>query len=316
MPGWRGGIAAVQDASVRRHPDRPAASGYAAAMLTLYDHALAILLVVLFPVWGSTLGYRRLRRADPSDRPRLRVIQYRRAIGVQWVLAALLAALWLTHHRAPVELGLWPRLTFGLGGVLLGTLIVVGYMIRERGKMLADEEALAEVRRRLEHVEPMMPRTPHELRLFFALSITAGICEELLYRGYLIGYFSHGLGLIPSAVLATVAFGVGHSYQGVRGVLTTTAAGAFLAAVYLLTGSLFMSMVLHALMDVHSGHLGYVAFTARDAADARAALDREAELERKAREEAEAGRFEPDRSEERATDAGARPDEGDDAASV
>jgi len=262
-------------------------------VLTPFDHAFTIVLVALFPVWGSTLGYRRLKRADPAERPRLRLLQYRRAIAVQWLLVAALAALWVARHRPWSALGLVPRLTPGLGGVAFGTVIVLFYMLRERGKILRDEEGLAEVRTRLDHVQPLMPRTPIEFRWFFALSITAGVCEEALYRGYLLWYFQHGLGLIPAAAASTVAFGIGHSYQGLRGVLTTGAAGAFLAAVYLVSGSLLMPMLLHALMDLHSGHLGYVAFSREDAARARAALEAEAERVRFEREAtAEAGGLE------------------------
>jgi len=106
-----------------------------------------------------------------------------------------------------------------------------------------------------------MPHTPTELRRFYGLSVTAGVCEELLYRGFLIAYLVHWFGLIPAAGISAVIFGLGHLYQGWRGVLTTGAVGAFLAAVYLLTGSLLASMVLHALMDVHSGNLAFHAFT-------------------------------------------------------
>jgi membrane protease YdiL (CAAX protease family) len=90
--------------------------------------------------------------------------------------------------------------------------------------------------------------------------VTAGICEEILYRGYLFWYLGHRLEPIPTLVVASVIFGFGHTYQGLRGVLLTTAVGAFLGLAYGVTGSLFAPMLIHALMDLHSGHLGYVAF--------------------------------------------------------
>ena len=54
--------------------------------------------------------------------------------------------------------------------------------------------------------------------------------------------------------------GTGHAYQGARGVITTGVVGAFFAVVYVLTGSLYAGMVMHALMDAHSGHLMQVAY--------------------------------------------------------
>ena len=278
-------------------------------MLTPFDHALAVLLVAMFPVWGSTLGYRRLKRADPDDRPRLRLVQYGRAIAVQWLLAGALLVLWVAQRRAlspaPAGLGMMPLLTWGLGGVVLGTVIVLIYLLRVRAHIMSDDEGLAEVRRELANVEPLMPHTPREFRWFVALALTAGLCEELLYRGFLIWYFAHFMGVIPAALVATVAFGVGHSYQGVRGALKALAAGGFLSAVYLLSGSLFMPMLLHALMDLHSGHLAYVAYAREDA-------EREAERLRAAEVqwEGEGGTEAPPAT-------GAPPqDEGNDAASL
>jgi membrane protease YdiL (CAAX protease family) len=112
----------------------------------------------------------------------------------------------------------------------------------------------------MERLEPMLPHTRAELALFLKLALTAGVCEELLFRGYMIWYLSHWLPIYPAAGLASLLFGIGHIYQGWRGVLTTGMVGAFLAAVFLLTGSLFAGMAIHALMDAHSGQLMQAAY--------------------------------------------------------
>ena len=49
---------------------------------------------------------------------------------------------------------------------------------------------------------------------------------------------------------SSVAFGLGHVYQGFKGVLMTTIAGLGLGLLFLLSGSLVPSMVLHALLDL------------------------------------------------------------------
>jgi membrane protease YdiL (CAAX protease family) len=51
-------------------------------------------------------------------------------------------------------------------------------------------------------------------------------------------------------VVAGVAFGLAHAYQGVGGVLSTGVLGAVLAALYLGTGSLLLPVVLHAVIDL------------------------------------------------------------------
>ena len=225
----------------------------------ILDHVLAAILILLGPVWGATFGYRRLLRASAERRPRVRMSLYAMAMAVQWGLVLATAVLWIVSGRTLREIGLEPRATTGLAGVAAGFAIKFVLIRRQRTTALRDDEALAEVRERMHHVEPMLPREPHELRRFYALSITAGICEEILYRGFMIWFLTSYLGPWLALGASAVVFGIGHSYQGVRGILLTTLVGAFLAGVYFISGSLYPGIVMHALMDIHSGHLAYVA---------------------------------------------------------
>jgi membrane protease YdiL (CAAX protease family) len=51
-------------------------------------------------------------------------------------------------------------------------------------------------------------------------------------------------------VVAAVAFGLAHAYQGLTGILTTGVLGGVLAGVYLSTGSLLLPVLLHAAIDL------------------------------------------------------------------
>jgi membrane protease YdiL (CAAX protease family) len=224
------------------------------------DHVLVALLAVVFPVRASTFGYRRLLLADEGSVPAARLTLYRQGMTLQWVLAAATLGLWVWRGRAWAALGLVPRVALG-SWITLGILLVaVAAVLVQRRNALHDPETLASVRHRLRHVERLLPRSPGELKWFYRLSITAGVCEELLYRGYLIWYLSHWLGPYGGAAVAALVFGFGHLYQGPRGILTTTLAGVVLTAIYLGSGSLYLGMVAHALGDMHSGQLACVAF--------------------------------------------------------
>jgi membrane protease YdiL (CAAX protease family) len=99
----------------------------------------------------------------------------------------------------------------------------------------------------------LLPRTAEERWAFAGLAVTAGICEELLFRGFGIAYVRW---LWPGAthawliVLTAVPFGFAHLYQGVRGVVLTGVVGAFLASLVLGSGSLVPAMLLHGLLDL------------------------------------------------------------------
>jgi len=224
------------------------------------DHALFVVLAVLFPLRASTFGFRRIQRASPEERPRVRLSVYRQAIVIQWGLTLVALGLGVANARGWQWIGLVPTFGAGLTGVVVGVIVMGFAVLRQRRQALADDDTLARLRGRFRRLEPMLPHSRDELSLFLVLSLTAGICEELLYRGYLIWYLSHWLSIYPAAALAALLFGIGHVYQGWRGVITTGLVGAFLAAVYLVTGSLYAGMVMHALMDAHSGSLMQVAY--------------------------------------------------------
>ena len=66
----------------------------------------------------------------------------------------------------------------------------------------------------------------NELARFYGLSITAGIVEEVLWRGFLIWYLSQFMPVWGAALISTIGFGLAHAYQGLRQVPQITIVGA------------------------------------------------------------------------------------------
>jgi membrane protease YdiL (CAAX protease family) len=104
-----------------------------------------------------------------------------------------------------------------------------------------------------------MPRNQRELFCFGALSITAGFCEEFLFRGYFIWALTPWLGWWGAAALSVVLFAGWHAYQGWSGVLRTGIVGAFFTLVVAISGSLWPAIVLHVLIDIGSGVIAWLA---------------------------------------------------------
>jgi membrane protease YdiL (CAAX protease family) len=132
--------------------------------------------------------------------------------------------------------------------------------MRARRRVIGNPESLVRLRSRLGSVSSLLPRTPGERLGFAGLSLTAGICEEILYRGYLPWYL--GAWTTPWLAIGAscVLFGFAHVYLGSSHILRTAIVGAVLALVVALSGSLIPAMFIHATMDLLAGVLGFRSF--------------------------------------------------------
>jgi membrane protease YdiL (CAAX protease family) len=92
-----------------------------------------------------------------------------------------------------------------------------------------------------------------------ALSVSAGVCEEFIFRGYLIWAFQPLFGSWGAAALSVIAFAAAHSYQGVKGALAVGVLGILFTLVVLTCGSLWPAMALHALVDMGHGLMAWLA---------------------------------------------------------
>ena len=106
-------------------------------------------------------------------------------------------------------------------------------------------------------IENLLPRGIVEISLWIALSVSAGFCEELVFRGYLQRQFaaltrSNLIGLVLQAAL----FGVSHGYQGVAATIKITLFGIVYGILALWRRSLRPGMIAHAWSDIWAGWLG------------------------------------------------------------
>ena len=217
----------------------------AAAVLSVL---LAAWMVLVQPFAGRR-RYRRLIERLGHD-PSARLHHYRRGITFEWAGAALVGLLALMAHSRLRSLwppGEHPGVVSQVPWLAVAILAVTA-IYRFGGQ--TTRRALAV---QLRPVAALLPRTALERRWFALLSVTAGICEELLYRGFGLAALRwaapdiHTTGLIA---LSGAAFGFAHLYQGRLGVTLTGVLGAYLAWITIAAGSLVPVMVLHALLDL------------------------------------------------------------------
>src|SRR5579859_2955059 len=203
----------------------------------------ALMLVDRFVLWPAFL---RRSQANPA---RARLWVWSSTIIMLWTMAAAGIALWLFEARAWESLGfvvprgwrMWAAIGLALAIVYAHARPVAKLMRRDRPKR---------VKLGWPGAEMFAPHTDAELAWWMGVSLTAGFCEELVFRGYLIWVFQPMLGLWGAAALSVVAFALGHAYQGAKGIVSTGIVGAIFTLIFLVLGSLLPAIALHALMDV------------------------------------------------------------------
>jgi len=134
---------------------------------------------------------------------------------------------------------------------------------------LASEKKRDEIRNQLlkpdqkNHYNDVManiafPRTFKEKKYFFGVSLTAGICEEIIFRGlllFLLQALFPSLSIVFIIIIASAIFGIGHFYQGITGIIKTTVGGVVFCCLYVVTNSLIIGIIGHFLMDFSSAFL-------------------------------------------------------------
>jgi membrane protease YdiL (CAAX protease family) len=214
---------------------------------------LALIAADHFVVWRAFVKEARI------DGTRARRTLWMRTAILMWVTSALVLGFWLATGvpmqsvglGLPVGWRLWIPLAVGAAFVALQ----VNSAVKLNRVAVPNEKLRARLGA---GIAAISPRTVSELPGFFGVSLTAGFCEELLFRGFLIWVMQPVAGLGMAAVAAAMLFGVAHSYQGLGGVIRTGLFGLVFTAIVLVTRSLWPAIVLHAAVDAMGGVIAWL----------------------------------------------------------
>lgn len=236
-------------------------------MTTLSD----LIYVAYFAVVGPLIDYlvfwpafqRRLQVEPARTRTRL----WAWSIVSAWVLFAVGAVLWTMNDRSWTELGFSVPDGWQLWTAIVLLFLVAAYHVYVVVAIAGNAEAQASVRQQMfGALTDVLPRTRTELYWFGGVSLTAGFCEEFLFRGYFILVLAPWLGWWGAAALSLSFFAVGHIYQGWNGVLRTGIVGAIYTLFVAIFDTLWPAIALHALLDLNGGIMSWLALKDQDQA--------------------------------------------------
>jgi len=225
--------------------------------------AVIVFTLVYEPIFGY-VDYRRFKRRVGTDE-KARIRLYGRTMIGLWLPAIFILLLAALTDITLADIGfrlpgldtapLGPAVTYAviaISAIYALALVYYGIAYRVSPGMRAKMDRLKEEKAGHIGFADMLPVTGKEKKWWLAVSLTAGVTEEIIYRGFLAYAFSH---LFPAwsvwwiLLASSVMFGLAHTYQGVAGVVRTGAVGAVFAMLYAATGSILLLMAFHFLID-------------------------------------------------------------------
>jgi membrane protease YdiL (CAAX protease family) len=217
------------------------------------NHAVApawhTVLVVLIMLGLSVLSA--YSQALPSvGNTKNRISRYITSIAMEWLMLGFIwIGLRLRKQRLRVLLGgNWGGLRqisrdFGIAVLFL----IVSYFVLGLLSHLLKAAPNAAIR-------GLLPHTPGEIAVFALLTVSAGICEEMIFRGYLQRQFSTFFrSTAAGVVLQGIVFGAAHGYQGPKLMLVIVVFGVMFGMLAQSRRSLRPGMFAHFLQDLVTG---------------------------------------------------------------
>jgi membrane protease YdiL (CAAX protease family) len=220
-----------------------------------WDFWLILILLCIVLPWRGRERVRSLM-ALPAVTFRARVKLYISTILFQWVLSAFIAWRAFARGFSSYDLGITRPVSAGILSLTIigAVLIAVLHWLNLRRMANSDHPAVVRLRALGSR---LFPRTTAESFLFLFLALTAGICEEFIFRGFVMAAFLRlGMAAWQVVLTSSLIFGVAHLYQGKGGIGGTAILGIIFAVVRLAYYSLLPVIVWHATLDIVAGLAG------------------------------------------------------------
>jgi len=208
---------------------------------------IAVLLILIFIYPGTSIVMGIINPPSP-EAIESRIFQiYIPAIVLQLILITLVYLSLKRNHESFSAIG-FGKEDFNISNALSGVLFFIGasllmFIIKgafTRSGYLPPED-----------IDYILPVTLAEKMLWIVLSLGAALSEELSFRGFIISRTKILTNkYLAGAIIGSLAFSMGHIYQGFSGVILTFIYGMLFAGLYITRRSLFPCVIAHFLQNI------------------------------------------------------------------
>jgi len=219
---------------------------------------LIVILTIYYPISGH-FEIKKLKKSIADGDNNKKIKFYRETIFWSWIPVILIFLLlpisgisvdsigikWI--HIDTSSLSKWvvyPVIGFYFFHLLYNIYLIIIFK--------SNKDSRAKAAKSVPHFRWVFPITPKEKRVWTLVSISAGITEEILYRGYLfyaLAIVFPNLSLIHILLITTLIFGIGHIYLG-KEVIKSTILGLIFGIFYIVFDSVIPVIIIHITQDL------------------------------------------------------------------
>lgn len=208
------------------------------------------LIGIIFPIY-ILLTYEKVKNNIIQDHKH-RLLDYKKTLLIFWTLTFLILINHLTDNS--LSLSFSPKHSWTNIGL---TFLVLGFAYFQYTTLKVSGNNAFYVKRKLNDIYYYLPKIKKELKWFLLLSVSAGVCEEIMYRLFLFEYLNLHIHLIFAFLLSNLFFAMTHIGSGKANLISSLFLGLMFSVIYYLTDNIWISVILHTAIDINIGILGY-----------------------------------------------------------
>ncbi len=231
---------------------------------------LFLLIGVLIPLVTTRGSQERLQGVTFDSRMK-RIVYFGNSLFL-WGLALLALFVWWINDRSWASLGLvWPPPRWDTISCIVAAIFGVLYIADSVFDLSANDKR-EEIKKDLSDSLGFLPVNWREYAQYSVLALSAGICEEIVFRGYFIRYLQLFFGendytYTLAILVAALIFALVHLYQGWEAVAKVAGMAVMFGFIFIRVESLFGLMLIHAGIDLVGGAVAWYVLSNKNQLD-------------------------------------------------
>jgi uncharacterized protein len=219
---------------------------------TFIDHILVIVFGLVLPFFSGIRGSEQLGNIYFDEKTRRKFFISNSLL--LWFLTGIVMLVWYLYGR-PFSLMGFRNIEPGWVSWVLTFVMIAAYTADILYSIFSPEE-LQKTQEQWESSVPFLPENYRELPAYTFMCITAGVCEEILFRGFMVTYFidpmHNGFPWI-AAIFPAILFSLAHFYQGYKAMFKIFLLSMLFALIFIFSKSLIIVVIIHFLVDFIGG---------------------------------------------------------------